>query len=196
MAGNPCFGECAVLRCEHSCFQLAPCTVANGCCMSSCIFPKTRRQEVSPYLSPHQKQQLRLILFHLPSGVARNLRLILTFWRCPFLSCFLHSFFSAPLVDPTCIHCMASGSFLCRDLDLFYGEHFGWKQWMAKKLHSIYYLYSCFYLLLFFVACTKQPFEACCACAKDCSDVFGRFTTWPRDCGTAIMNCHTNCPAP
>jgi hypothetical protein len=22
----------------------------------------------------------------------------------------------------------ASGSFLCRDLDLFYGEHFGWKQ--------------------------------------------------------------------
>jgi hypothetical protein len=47
-----------------------------------------------------------------------------------------------------------------------------------------------------FVACMKQPFEACCACAKDCSDVFGRFTTWPRDCGTAIMNCHTNCPAP
>jgi hypothetical protein len=53
MAGNPCFGECAVLRCEHSCFQLAPCTVANGCCVVPRASPKSAEHSEFRVITMH-----------------------------------------------------------------------------------------------------------------------------------------------
>jgi len=40
------------------------------------------------------------------------------------------------------------------------------------------------------------PFEAFCGIIADLNGFLERFVTWPRDLGSAIINCQTTCPQP
>eukprot|EP00980_Cylindrotheca_fusiformis_P001978 scaffold443_cov125-Cylindrotheca_fusiformis.AAC.27 len=65
----------------------------------------------------------------------------------------------------------------------------------------------CWLILLIFIAwpvaffccgfwILLQPFEACCPVFHQCGSFLERFITWPRDCGAAIKDCRSTCPAP
>jgi hypothetical protein len=41
-----------------------------------------------------------------------------------------------------------------------------------------------------------QPFEALFGFVKQITQFLEKLITWPRDCGTAIMNCQESFPSP
>jgi len=72
----------------------------------------------------------------------------------------------------------------------------------GNVLYSIVWI-----LLLFFVAwpiativspfwILLMPFEDLLGCISDINGFLERFVKWPRDVGTAIVNCSNNCPQP
>lgn len=62
--------------------------------------------------------------------------------------------------------------------------------------HDIKMIDTILMICFLFYFYTQQPFEACCSCTRDINKTLEDFTTWPKDCGNAIMKCSSSCPAP
>lgn len=65
----------------------------------------------------------------------------------------------------------------------------------------------CWLILLFLIAwpisfimapiwLLLMPLEACCPIFSDINGYLEKFVKWPRDVGSAIANCSSNCPQP